>query len=179
MASHQEASATDSAQSNKRKSTSTAELDAPNKRPNIDLEGGRLTGGPLTVRPDISDDAKLHAEIRELENMVRNSSILDPSIETNRMPSQLDVKQMPRKSAQTLKLGIAGYEQLNQVFATANPRSMHEDIAETMRNPDWKVFWEILIAGVVIKRRMVRDVVLTPKFMLILSRFLSVSCLSC
>jgi hypothetical protein len=81
MTSHQETSATDSAQSNKRKPTSTAEPDTPNKRPNIDLEGGQLAGGQQPVLPGKSYKATLCDEVYELENQVNTKSNMHMRVE--------------------------------------------------------------------------------------------------
>jgi hypothetical protein len=81
MDSHQETSAADSAQSNKRKSTSTAELDAPNKRPNIDLESGQPAGEQQPVLPDKSYESTLRDEVYELEKQVNIKSNMDMRVE--------------------------------------------------------------------------------------------------
>jgi hypothetical protein len=76
------------------------------------------------------------------------------------------------RDPQILKSRNASLEQLDQVLAAAEPRSMHEQIAETMSYSDWDDFWQVLIAGVIIKRRIVRNVILISKLMLTQSRYL-------
>ena len=43
-------------------------------------------------------------------------------------------------------------EQCFQVLAAANPASMVDDLAKTMRQEKWDKFWHIMIIAVILKR---------------------------
>jgi len=57
-------------------------------------------------------------------------------------------------------------EQYVQVLAAANPASMVDEIAETMRQEKWDKFWHIMIIAVTLKRRMVCGSKIVNKLML-------------
>jgi hypothetical protein len=97
MDSHQETSATDLAQSNKRKSTSTTELDTPNKRPNIDLEGGQLTKNQKPSNAPL-DEAGVRAEVERLELRVYIKSHPLPRIELTRYFASWEDENHPRRT---------------------------------------------------------------------------------
>lgn len=59
---------------------------------------------------------------------------------------------------------ILAMERIAQAYENANPVSMHERIAEKMRDPKLDLFWKLLISREINKERLVSGRNLTCKF---------------